>query len=113
MKVPARIAASWGVGTFATTTMLNGVSVVLLYFLVTFVKVEPVIAGALLFGSKLLDVFTDPLEDQTPSAIRAMYIGFIWIPVVCQLTAAALLRFYRLKKSDLEGRSGVMPSDGG
>ena len=50
MKVPARIAASWGVGTFATTTMLNGVSVVLLYFLVTFVKVEPVIAGALLFG---------------------------------------------------------------
>jgi Na+/melibiose symporter-like transporter len=113
MKVPARIAASWGVGTFATTTMLNGVSVVLLYFLVTLVKVEPVIAGALLFGSKLLDVFTDPLEDQAPSAIRAMYIGFIWIPVVCHLTAAALLRFYRLKKSDLEGRSGVMPSDGG
>ena len=55
MKVPVRIAAFWGLGTFATTTMLNGVSVVLLYFLVTFVKVEPFIAGALLFGTKLLD----------------------------------------------------------
>ena len=54
-----------------------------------------------------------PFEDQTPSAVRAMYIGFIWIPVACQSTAAVLLRFYRLKKSDLEGRSGVMPSDGG
>ncbi len=35
--VPARIAAGWGVGTLATTTMLNGMSVVLLYFLVTVV----------------------------------------------------------------------------
>lgn len=54
-------AASWGVGTFATTTMLNGVSVVLLYFLVNMVKIEPVIAGSLLFFSKIVDVITDPL----------------------------------------------------
>jgi GPH family glycoside/pentoside/hexuronide:cation symporter len=64
-----RIAAFWGLGTFATTTMLNGVSVVLLYFLVTFVQLEPILAGALLFGSKLLDVITDPpmglLSDRT------------------------------------------------
>lgn len=70
-KVPLRIAISWGVGTLGTTTMLNGVSVILLYFLVTFVQIEPVIAGAMLFGSKLLDVFTDPpmgmLSDRTKS----------------------------------------------
>ena len=68
-RVPLRIAAFWGLGTMATTTMLNGVSVVLLYYLVNYVKVEPVIAGALLFGSKLLDVITDPpmglLSDRT------------------------------------------------
>lgn len=58
--MPLRIAAFWGLGTFSTTTMLNGVSVVLLYYLVSIVKIEPVIAGALLFGSKLLDVVTDP-----------------------------------------------------
>ncbi|MGI9308389.1 MAG: MFS transporter [Gammaproteobacteria bacterium] len=69
--VPARVAAGWGAGTLATTTMLNGVSVALLYFLVTFIKVEPVIAGALLFGCKMLDVFTDPpmgiISDRTKS----------------------------------------------
>jgi GPH family glycoside/pentoside/hexuronide:cation symporter len=69
--VPLRIAACWGLGTFSTTTMLNGVSVVLLFFLVTYVKIEPVLAGALLFGSKLLDVVTDPpmglLSDRTTS----------------------------------------------
>ncbi len=70
-RVPLRIAAFWGLGSMATTTMLNGVSVVLLYFLVTFIKVEPVVAGALLFGSKALDVLTDPpmglLSDRTES----------------------------------------------
>jgi GPH family glycoside/pentoside/hexuronide:cation symporter len=69
--VSARIAAGWGVGTLATTTMLNGVSVVLLYFLVTIVQIEPFIAGALLFGSKMLDVVTDPpmgiISDRTRS----------------------------------------------
>jgi GPH family glycoside/pentoside/hexuronide:cation symporter len=69
--VPVRIAAAWGVGSFATTTMLNGVSLVLLYFLVRFVDMEPVVAGALLFGSKLVDAVTDPplglVSDRTRS----------------------------------------------
>jgi len=60
--------------------MLNGVSAVLLYFLVNFAKVEPVIAGAMLFGSEMLDVFTDPLmsiiSDRTKSPMgrRRPYI---------------------------------------
>lgn len=71
MRVPTRIAAFWGLGAFATTTMLNGVSIVLLFFLVNFVKIEPVIAGGLLFASKLFDAFIDPpigvLSDRTVS----------------------------------------------
>ena len=51
--------------------MLNGVSIVLLFFLVTFVKIEPVVAGGLLFASKLFDAFIDPpigvLSDRTES----------------------------------------------
>lgn len=69
--VARRVAAFWGLGTFATTTMLNGVSLVLLFYLVNFVKLEPVIAGGLLFGSKLVDALTDPpmglLSDRTRS----------------------------------------------
>jgi GPH family glycoside/pentoside/hexuronide:cation symporter len=69
--VSMRLAAGWGVGSLGAVTMLNGVSVILLYFLVNFAKIEPVIAGALLFGSKLLDVVTDPpmgiISDRTRS----------------------------------------------
>ena len=94
MKVPTRIAASWGLGTFATTTMLNGVSVVLLYFLVTFVKVEPVIAGAMLFGSKLLDVFTDPpmgiLSDRTTSRWGRRRPYMLGASLFCGLSFAML-----------------------
>jgi GPH family glycoside/pentoside/hexuronide:cation symporter len=72
----------------------------------------PLVIGALLSGMGF-DKNLEPTADQTPSAVQAMYIGFIWIPVACQLAAAGLLIFYRLKKSDLEGRSEVLPSDGG
>lgn len=68
-RVPTRIAACWGAGTFATTTILNGIAAVLLFYLVNFLKMEPVVAGALVFVSKLLDVFVSPpmgmLSDRT------------------------------------------------
>src|SRR5262245_21633002 len=70
-RVPMRIAACWGAGTLGTTTILNGIAAVLLFYLVNFVKLEPVIAGALVFGAKLLDVFVSPpmgmLSDRTES----------------------------------------------
>ena len=72
-KVPVRLAAFWGLGSFSATAMLNGVSVVLLFYLVTYVQLEPAVAGALLFGSKLLDLFTDPpmglISDRTRSRL--------------------------------------------
>ena len=33
---------------------------IMLFFLVSYVKLEPAIVGGLLFGSKILDVVTDP-----------------------------------------------------
>jgi GPH family glycoside/pentoside/hexuronide:cation symporter len=106
MKVPVRIAAAWGLGTFATTTMLNGVSVVLLYFLVTFVKVEPVIAGAMLFGSKLLDVFTDPpmgiLSDRTRSRWGRRRPYLLGASLFCGLSFAMLFSV-----PESAGNSGV------
>lgn len=70
-RVPVRIAAAWGTGTFATTTILNGIAAVLLFYLVNYVKLDPLAAGALIFGAKLLDVFVSPpmgvLSDRTRS----------------------------------------------
>jgi GPH family glycoside/pentoside/hexuronide:cation symporter len=71
LRVPLRIAAFWGLGTFGTTTLLNGVAAVLLYYLVNFIKIEPVVAGGMLFTAKLLDMFVSPpmglLSDRTRS----------------------------------------------
>ncbi len=62
-----------GFGTFATTTMLNGVSVMLLYFLVNIAKVEPIVAGSLLFFSKIVDVLTDPLMGMISDRTRSRW----------------------------------------
>jgi len=65
------VAAGWGLGTLATATMLNAPSAALLFFLVTYVKLDPFLTGALIFGGKIVDVLTDPpvgaLSDRTRS----------------------------------------------
>jgi GPH family glycoside/pentoside/hexuronide:cation symporter len=92
--VASRLAAGWGLGSFATSTMLNGVAVVMLFFLVNFVKIEPVIAGALLFGAKMLDVFTDPpmgiLSDRTRSKLGRRRPYMLGASFFCGLAFALL-----------------------
>jgi Na+/melibiose symporter-like transporter len=93
-RVPTRIAAFWGLGAFATTTMLNGVSIVLLFFLVNFVKIEPVIAGGLLFASKLFDACIDPpigvLSDRTVSRFGRRRPWLLGASFFCGLSFAML-----------------------
>lgn len=93
-SVSHALAAGWGVGSFATTTMLNGVAVVLLYFLVNFAKIEPVMAGAMLFGSKMLDVFTDPpmgiISDRTRSRLGRRRPYLLGASFFCGLSFALL-----------------------
>jgi GPH family glycoside/pentoside/hexuronide:cation symporter len=93
-RIPVRIAAFWGLGTFATTTMLNGVSVVIMFFLVTMVKVEPALAGALLFGSKIVDAVIDPpigyLSDRTRTRWGRRRPYLFGASFVCGLSFALL-----------------------
>ena len=93
-QVSARVAASWGLGSLGTATMLNGVAAILLYFLVTFVKIEPFLAGALLFGSKMLDVVTDPpmgmISDRTRSRFGRRRPWMLGASFFCGLSFAML-----------------------
>jgi GPH family glycoside/pentoside/hexuronide:cation symporter len=92
--VPTRIAAFWGLGAFGTTTMLNALSLVLLYFLVNIVKMEPVIAGGLLFATKVFDAVTDPpmgmISDRTRSRWGRRRPWFLVGSFICGLSFALL-----------------------
>jgi len=92
--VPTRIAAFWGLGAFATTTMLNGVSIVLLFFLVNYVKIEPVVAGGLLFASKVFDALIDPpiglFSDRTVSRFGRRRPWLLGASFFCGLSFALL-----------------------
>ena len=111
MQVPTRIAAFWGLGAFATTTMLNGVSIVLLFFLVNFVKIEPVIAGGLLFASKMFDAFIDPpigmLSDRTVSRFGRRRPWLLGASFFCGLSFALL---FNVPGSATEGSTYVFLS---
>lgn len=66
----------------------------------------PFIVGALLsalgFNKEL-----DPSADQSASAVLAIYIGFVGIPVGCQIASITLLRFYHLTEKDFVARSSA------
>lgn len=51
----------WGVGSLGTITMINSVSALYLFFLVSIVGMQPALAGLLLFVSKVVDIVSDPL----------------------------------------------------
>jgi GPH family glycoside/pentoside/hexuronide:cation symporter len=61
----------------------------------------PLIVGALLSGMGF-NKELDPTADQSASAVQAIYIGFIWIPIACQVAVVFLLQFYRLSEQDLQ-----------
>jgi Na+/melibiose symporter-like transporter len=61
----------------------------------------PFIVGFLL-STLGFDKELDPTADQSASAVLAIYIGFIGIPVVCQIASIILLRLYKLAEADLQ-----------
>lgn len=62
---------SWGVGSLGTIAAISSVSGFYLFYLVVVLKMNPALAGTLIFVSKLFDVVTDPLmgylSDRTSS----------------------------------------------
>jgi GPH family glycoside/pentoside/hexuronide:cation symporter len=102
-SVPTRLAAGWALGTLGTTVMLNGVSIALLFFLVSFVKIEPLVVGFLLFGSKLLDMVTDPpmgfISDSTRTRFGRRRPYLLGASFFCGLAFALLFNVPELSGS--------------
>lgn len=66
-----RLRLGWGLGSMSMSAMFNAVSLLLLTFLIEFVGIPAVTAGALILVSKIFDAVTDPLmgvvSDRTKS----------------------------------------------
>jgi GPH family glycoside/pentoside/hexuronide:cation symporter len=60
----------------------------------------PFVVGVLL-ATLGFDKDLDPTADQSASAVLAIQIGFVGIPVLCQVASIVLLRYYDLTESDL------------
>ncbi len=63
----------WAIGTLGVSLQLNTFAIAALFFMVTVLKIEPVIAGALITGSKLYDAFTDPLMGMISDRTRTRW----------------------------------------
>jgi GPH family glycoside/pentoside/hexuronide:cation symporter len=89
-----RLAAGWGFGSMATSTMLNAPTAALLFFLVTLIKLDPLTVGTLIFVGKIIDVLTDPpigaLSDATQSRFGRRRPWLLGSSFVCGIAFALL-----------------------
>jgi|JI10StandDraft_1071094.scaffolds.fasta_scaffold116773_2 GPH family glycoside/pentoside/hexuronide:cation symporter len=60
-RLPLSLCLAFGVGTNGTSTLIGVTGIYLLFFMTTMLGIEPAIAGALIFISKIYDLVTDPL----------------------------------------------------
>lgn len=56
-----RVRFSWGLGSFGTIAYLNVVTALVLVYLTTVIKIEPGIAGLIVFVARFVDAVSDPL----------------------------------------------------
>lgn len=52
---------AWGAGALGVAILMNAVAFLILFYMVSVLKIEPALAGALIFITKIFDVITDPI----------------------------------------------------
>ena len=60
-RLPTSLKVGWGFGSVGTQIVLNSQSLLLLYYFVAILKLEPALAGTILFGAKLFDAALAPI----------------------------------------------------
>jgi GPH family glycoside/pentoside/hexuronide:cation symporter len=70
-KLPTSIKATWATGAFGVAILMNGISALMLFYMVSVLRFDPAVAGFIIFLSKLYDAISDPvtgyLSDRTQS----------------------------------------------
>lgn len=90
-RLPLSLCLAFGVGTNGTATLIGVTGIYLLFFMTTMLGIEPALAGALIFVSKIYDLVTDPLmgyfSDRTRSRIGRRRPYLLLGAVVAALSA--------------------------
>ena len=60
-QLSVRLKLMWGSGALGVAVLMNSISILILYYLISVVRLDPGLAGTIVFASKLFDVVTDPL----------------------------------------------------
>ncbi|MEZ5459264.1 MAG: MFS transporter [Steroidobacteraceae bacterium] len=88
-RIPLGLRASWGIGSFGTITYLNVVTALVMVYLTTIMKVEPGVAGAIVFAARLVDALLDPVmgwvTDRTRTSIGRRRPWLLAGAIVCGL----------------------------
>lgn len=59
--LPFGLKLGWATGAFGVALLMNGISGVILLYAISILKIEPALAGTVIFVSKVFDVVTDPV----------------------------------------------------
>ena len=57
--LPTRLKIGWASGAFGIALLFNGIGVLVFFYMIGILKIEPALAGSLIFVVKLLGAFTD------------------------------------------------------
>jgi GPH family glycoside/pentoside/hexuronide:cation symporter len=61
-RLPSRVIATWATGAFGVSVLMNGISALSLFYFTVVLKIEPALAGLLIFAARIYDAVTDPLS---------------------------------------------------
>ena len=87
----------WGIGSLGSTTLINGVSFLALFFFTQVLGIAPALAGTLLFTAKLYDIVTDPLMGHVSDRTRTHWgRRRPWLLAAAVVCPAAFLLLFNL-----------------
>ena len=98
--VPFYQRLTWGVGSLGTIMYLNVFTALALYYLTVVLKMDPKLAGSLIFAARLVDAFSDPImgwvTDHTRSRWGRRRPYLLLGAVVCGCSLPAVFSLHAL-----------------
>jgi GPH family glycoside/pentoside/hexuronide:cation symporter len=92
--LPVSLKAGWGVGAFGIALLLNGISTLIFFYMVGILKLEPALAGAIIFAAKIVDVIVDLAvgiwSDRLQSSRGRRRPFLLWGGMICAASFAMI-----------------------